>query len=367
MTTTTPEPQLQALAPAADAASPHGNGRRRIGLVLLLLILSGVLIASWLWYKSKVELTTDDAFIESDIHLISARIPGQVATIAVVDNQVVAAGDLLVKLDQASYLAQVNKAEALLNQAKNTTGEIRAGVAAGKAAMNQSRARLAQAATDLQRGEALFAREVIPQERLDQLKTAHRVAQAALEQVRHEWQAAKAKLGASGANAEQARIAERAADLELARLNLSYTQILAPVAGYVTRKSVQLGNNLQPGQPLLALVALSAPWVIANYKESQLTHLETGQRVEFGVDAYPGHLFQGRVDSIMAGTGAAFSLLPPENASGNYVKVVQRVPVKISIDQNSVPQHLLRVGMSVEPTIFTGRSLGDIFSQLNPF
>jgi membrane fusion protein (multidrug efflux system) len=360
MNTTETDPKPPAMPTEEEVTPPPGNGRRRIGLVLLILTLCGVLTASWFWYKSKVELTTDDAFVESHIHLISSRVPGQVATIAVADNQKVAAGDLLVELDPANYQAEVDKAEALLAQARNSTGEIRAQVAAGEAALNQSRSRLAQAATDLQRGEALFARGVVPQERLDQLKTAHRVAQAALEQIRQEWEAAKAKLGPAGVNGEQAKIAERAAERELARLNLGYTRILAPVSGYVTRKSVQLGNNVQPGQPLLALVALEEPWVIANYKESQLTHLEPGQRVEFGVDAYPGHIFQGRVDSIMAGTGAAFSLLPPENASGNYVKVVQRVPVKISIDPSSDPQHLLRVGMSVEPTIFTGRSLGDI-------
>ncbi|WP_020676788.1 HlyD family secretion protein [Geopsychrobacter electrodiphilus] len=344
-----------------------GNGRRRIGLVLAVLILSGVLTASWLWYKSKVELTTDDAFIESHIHLISARVSGQVATIAVADNQKVAAGDLLVVLDPARYQAQVAKAEALLAQARNTTGENQAIIGAQEAAVNQARARLSQAKTDLQRGTALFAHEVIPQERLDQLKTAQRVAQATLEQARQELHAAKAKLGDAGVGGEQAKIAERTAELELAKLNLAYTRIFAPVAGYVTRKSVQVGNNIQTGQPLLALVALDNPWIIANYKESQLTHLEPGQRVDFRVDSYPGQIFSGRVDSIMAGTGAAFSLLPPENASGNYVKVVQRVPVKISIDPSSDPQHQLRIGMSVQPTIYTGRSLGDILATLDPF
>lgn len=359
--------QTAAQRTADVAIPPKGNGRRRIGLVLLLLILSGVLTASWLWYKSKVELTTDDAFIESHIHLISARIPGQIAAIAVADNQQVRAGELLVALDPDRYQAQVAKADALLAQAHNATGEIQAKIAAAQAAVTQAHARLAQAESDLERGQALVAREVIPQERFDQLKTAQQVAQAALEQAHQELQAARAKLGPSGAGGEPARVAERAADLELARLNLADTRILAPVDGYVTRKSVQLGNNVQPGQPLLALVALADPWVIANYKESQLTHLVPGQRAEFTVDAYPGQLFSGKVDSIMAGTGAAFSLLPPENASGNYVKVVQRIPVKIAIDPGSDLKQLLRVGMSVEPTIFTGRSLGDILATLNPF
>jgi membrane fusion protein (multidrug efflux system) len=124
---------------------------------------------------------------------------------------------------------------------------------------------------------------------------------------------------------------------------------------------------VQAGQALLTLVQLDDPWVVANYKESQLTHVEPGQKVTFTVDTYPGVTFNGWVESIMAGTGSAFALLPPENATGNYVKVVQRIPVKILIDRASDPQHLLRVGMSVVPTIYTGRSLGDIIGHLNPF
>jgi len=365
-TETRPQPPA-ADSPTEEPAEKKGNGRRRIGLILLTLILTGILTGAWLWYKSKVELTTDDAFIESHIHLISARIPGQVTAVPVADNQKVAAGDLLVALDPADLKARVAKAEAVLERARNATDEEQAAAAAAQAALDQAQVHLDQATTDLQRGKALFDHDVIPRERLDQLQTAHKVARANLEQARQKLRAARAKLGNVDADGRQARIAERAAELELARLNLSYTRIIAPVAGYVTRKSVQIGNNVQPGQPLLALVELEQPWIVANYKESQLTHLEPGQRVEFNVDAFPGRTFTGQVDSIMAGTGAAFSLLPPENATGNYVKVVQRVPVKIAIDPASDPQHLLRVGMSVVPTIFTGRSLGDILVHLNPF
>ena len=372
MTQTKQQPQEKENKPAVKkTAENNGNGngkrRRRIGLVLLLLIFAGVLTGSWLWYKSKIELTTDDAFIESHIHRVSARIAGQVIAVPVADNQRVAAGELLVALDPASYQAQVAKAEARLKLAQNATEEEQAAVSVAAAAVKRAQAQFDQAGSDLVRGEALYQREVIPKERLEQLRTAQQVATASLEQARQQLRAAKARFGASGSSGQQARIAERTAELELARLNLSYTQIVAPVAGYVTRKSVQLGNNVQPGQALLSIVELEQPWIIANYKESQLTHLEPGQQVEFSVDAYPGRIFNGKVDSIMAGTGAAFSLLPPENATGNYVKVVQRGPVKIAIDPASDPQHQLRVGMSVEPIIYTGRSLGDILGHLNPF
>lgn len=364
------ENQPQTTPDSSASQKPNGrpgSGRRRIGFVLLSLILTGVLTGAWLWYKSKIELTTDDAFIESHIHQISARVPGQVIKVAVEDNQKVAAGDLLVTLDPTVYQAEIDRAEALLARARNTTAEEQAAMAVADAAVSRAKAQLDQAETDLGRGEALFAREVIPRERLDQLLTARRLAAATLEQARQQRRVAQAKLGAVGSDGQRARIAERAAELQLAKLKLSYTRIVAPGAGYVTRKSVQLGNNVQPGQPLLALVDLEQPWIVANYKERQLPHLEPGQRVAFSVDAYPGEVFSGHVDSIMAGTGASFSLLPPENATGNYIKVVQRIPVKISIDPQSDPQHKLRVGMSVVPTIYTGRSLGDIIGQLNPF
>jgi membrane fusion protein (multidrug efflux system) len=344
----------------------QGNGRRKVGIVLLVLILAGTVVGAWLWYKSKIELSTDDAFIESHIHTISPRVSGQVERVAVKDNQQVAAGDLMVALDDADYQARVAKAEARLRRAENQARAAYAGIEAAKARVDQARAELDQAGIDLRRGEALFEREVIPRQRLDQLRTADEVARSTLAEARQALARARAEV-AGGPDGLEARVAERKAELETARLELSYTRITAPVAGYVTRKSVEPGNNVRPGQPLLSLVQLETPWIVANYKESQLTHMEPGQKVEFTVDAFPGRTFTGRVESIMAGTGAAFALLPPENATGNYVKVVQRVPVKIAIDADTDPDHVLRVGLSVVPTIYTGRSLGDILVHLNPF
>jgi len=352
---------------AAAEGDKSGNGKRSIGLVLLLLILLGVLTGGWLWYKSKIELTTDDAFIDSDVHLISARISGHVESVRVSDNQKVAAGTLLVTIDPAKYQAEVARKQAQLALAHSTIKEEQASVAAAEASVVRAKAQLDQAISDLQRGEALFADEIIAKERLEQLKTARRVAAASVELANQQLHAAQARFKASNSDGQQALVAEGAAELNLAQLNLAYTQITAPVSGYITRKSVQPGINVQAGQPLLAIVDLEQPWIVANYKEGQLTHLEAGQKVEFTVDAYPGQIFRGRVDSLMAGTGAAFSLLPPENATGNYVKVVQRIPVKITIDPSSDPRHQLRVGMSVEPTIFTGRSWQDILVHLNPF
>jgi len=343
------------------------NGRQKIKRVLLALAACAALFGGHYWYKGKVELTTDDAFVECTIQLVSARVPGQVSEIAVTDNQAVQAGDLLLNLDPAAYQAKVDKAEAALAVARNGVGSDEAAVAAARAGLTEADARLQQAENDRKRGEALYQREVLPKERLEQLQTAARVAAAAVEQARQQLKLAESKLGKQETDGERAKVAERRAELATARLNLDYTRVVAAVDGVVTRKSVQVGNNVQAGQPLLALVQLDAPWIVANFKESQLAWMEPGQKVEFSVDAYPGRNFSGRVDSIMAGTGAAFALLPPENATGNYVKVVQRVPVKIVIDADSDPQHVLRAGMSVVPTVNTGRSFLDVLGLLNPF
>jgi membrane fusion protein (multidrug efflux system) len=155
---------------------------------------------------------------------------------------------------------------------------------------------------------------------------------------------------------EDSLIKQKQAAVSIARLNLSYTKIFAPSDGYITNKLVEEGNQIQAGQPLMAVVALDNIWVVANYKETQVKNVRPGQSVTIKVDSYPSKLFTGKVDSIMAGTGAAFSLFPPENALGNYVKVVQRIPVKIVFDQATDERHVLRIGMSCVPSIVTNES-----------
>ena len=361
------EPKLSSDNDPPVPPRSSGNGRRRAGVILLLLVAGGIVCTFWLWGKSKTHVTTDNAFVESHVYSISSRVPGNVARVLVIDNQLVRAGDLLVELDPDDYRVRVANAGANLSIAINETSSNYAQVDAARAALNSDRAKLEQAELDLKRGRVLFKKEVIPKEQLDRLETSRKVAAAKLVETEGSVRRAMAILGLTGAGGKDALIARRKAEVDESRLNLSYTLIYAPADGYITRKSVEQGNNIQAGQPLMALVALNEVWVTANYKESQLTHVAPGQKVEFEVDTYPGRKISGVVESIMAGTGAAFSLLPPENATGNYVKVVQRIPVKIAIDRRSDPQHLLRVGMSVEPTILTGRKLGDILKDLNPF
>jgi membrane fusion protein (multidrug efflux system) len=345
-----------------------GNGKRKhVAAVLVVLLLAAVVMGSMLWVRAKTHIKTDDAFVDAHIFAISARIPGNVLRVPVRDNQFVKKGELLVELDPADYNERLKNASALLDVARNETSSDYAQVDAARAALNSDKAKLEQAELDLNRGKALYKKEVIPKEQLDRLETARKVAVAKLAETEGSVRRALALLGLTGNGGKEAQIARRQSEFEQTRLNLAYTKVYAPADGYITRKSVEPGNNIQPGQALMALVTLEDAWLTANYKESQLTHVRPGQKVEFSVDTYPGHTFRGIIDSIMAGTGAAFSLLPPENATGNYVKVVQRIPVKILIDKSSDPQHLLRVGMSVEPTILTGQRSFDVLGELNPF
>jgi membrane fusion protein (multidrug efflux system) len=219
-------------------------------------------------------------------------------------------------------------------------------IEAAKVNLELQRANLRLAEIEKNRAEALYQKEVLPRDRYDRAMTGYEVAvaqvKAAEEQLR---QAESQKL------TQASTIMQKQATADLAELNYEYTKIYAPVDGYVTRKSVQLGNQIQPGQPLMAVVALNDIWVTANFKETEMENIRPGQRVELTVDSYPGKEFSGKVDSIMAGTGVSFSLFPAENATGNYVKVVQRIPVKIVLDEGTDKDHVLRVGMSVEPTV----------------
>jgi membrane fusion protein (multidrug efflux system) len=220
-------------------------------------------------------------------------------------------GELLFEIDPVDYELKVNDAQASL-EVKNVL--------------------LEQALRDKVRAETLYRQEIFPKERYENACTACNLARA------------------------QLKAAE--AQLKIARRNLEYTKIYAPTDGYVTKKSVEVGNQIQPGQPLMAVVDMDDIWVTANYKETQMKNVKVGLRVEIKVDTYPGSLFTGRVESIMAGTGSVFSLFPAENALGNYVKVVQRIPVKIVFDNGTHDHHALHIGMSCIPTIFTKDETG---------
>ena len=302
----TVRPQSPAdLVPDGPAAPPPVRRRptRRVVLagagLALVLVTAG--IAYWLHARGAV--STDDAFIEARVIHISPKVGGQVVEVNVTDNQRVRPGDVLVHIDPRDYEA--------------TAQQARAQVRAAEVEAQRARA-------DARRVTELFARGLVARQELEHAIAAERTAEANLEAARQR--------------------------LNEATLKLSYTTITAPEAGRVTRKAIEEGMFVQPGQQLMAIVTDDL-WVVANFKETQLAKIRPGEPVDIKVDAYPRRRFRGHVDSIQAGTGARFSLLPPENATGNYVKIVQRVPVKIVFDEAPDPQYPLGPGMSVVPTV----------------
>jgi membrane fusion protein (multidrug efflux system) len=337
-----------------ERPSPPGKKRNRIALIILILLaIIAAIVVYYFWHRSQIYISTDDAYVHGHIHTISTRIPGTIAAVYVVDNQMVNEGDILVKLDPATYEAAVKNAAAALDLAKNQVAEMQADVKLKAAEVESSKANLHLADVELKRVETLTKSKVDTQQQLDQAKAAYDVAAAHLQSAKEDMKKSEALLGVIPKSGIHPLVAQAQAGLEQARLNLEYTEVRSPVKGHVTEKSAETGNRMQPGQPLMSIVPLPKVWIVANYKETQLERVRVGQPVSIEVDTYPGMQLKGRVQSIMAGTGAVFSLFPPENATGNFVKVVQRIPVKIVLEEEPAQPDILRVGMSVQPTIDT--------------
>jgi membrane fusion protein, multidrug efflux system len=279
------------------------NPRRPLiigGIVAVVVLLIGVI-----WYVATAGVeTTDDAFVDAHIIPISCKVSGLVEKVYVDDNQAVKAGDPIVDIDPRDYKAEVDQEQAKVNAAA---------------------ADARRAAADAKRYQDIFQRDEISRQQLDNAQAAAATTQAAL--------------------------AQQGAALERAKLNLAYAKITAPESGRITKKSVESGSYIQVGQNLLSIVP-DQVWITANFKETQLTHMHSGQKVRIKVDTYPGKVFEGHVESLQSGTGERFSTMPAENATGNFVKVVQRIPVKILIDSPMDPNHRLLPGMSAEPKVY---------------
>jgi len=415
------------------------TGRRRVvalsllGVVVLVAVVYGVKV----WRHWDRHVSTDDAFVEAHVSPVSARVRGTVLEVLVRDNQEVAAGAPLVRLDPRDLEVKVHQARAALSTAESrlkmaaagvpmtdestrsqialneaTTARAVLGIDSARRVLDERRSRLSarrasvqaaqadvtarqadveKAGLDRRRTQELLERTLIARQEFDYADIAFKTAGAALEAARQRLDAARAEAAqaeaelasqevaiaqagrqreeaeatlrdarsrrgevtvrsAEAASAE-AQVAEARATLREAELNLEYTTLTAPVGGRITRRTVEVGQTVQPGQLMLAVVDVGNVWVIANYKETQLTHVRPGQRASISVDTHPGLLLRARVDSIQSGTGSRFTLLPPENASGNFVKVVQRIPVKLVLEPGQNGHALLVPGMSVVPVI----------------
>lgn len=403
-TTTTPvqtEPDT-----TTEVVQPRSRRRGIIIVVIAILIVGGVAF----WWHSTFTEDTDDAQINGHLIQVSSRIAGQVQKVYVDENQLVKKGDLIAELDPRDYQVAVENAKAVLASAKanaaaanvavplttiNTGSNLNSATSdvsgahasvlqaqqqqqAAHARVAQAQANDKRAQADLERYKPLVEKDVISKQQFDAAVAAAAAAAASVQDALASEQAAAEgvrvardreaqsqallkyaqtgpqQIAAQNARARQAeaQVEQAQAQLDQADLNLGYTKIIAPEAGIITRKSVELNQNVSVGQNLLTLVSLEDIWVTANFKETQLRHMAAGQAVEISVDA-TGKTYHGKVTQIGGATGSVLSLFPPENATGNYVKVVQRVPVRIDFTdlEHEDPDHLLRPGLSVEPKV----------------
>jgi membrane fusion protein (multidrug efflux system) len=381
--------------------------------VVALAAIVVLLLVGWFWWDSRRWESTDDAQIDGYIYPVSARVSGQVIKVNYDDGQVVHRGDVLVQVDPKDYQVALQRAQAdyqdalaqaqaaqygvpvqsagSVSQIRSATADLdsaRAGVAAAQKQADAAQQQVIEAQanalklnTDVERYRQLLGKREIAQQQFDQAVAAAAAANATVSAREAAVLAAKAQVKMAESRIEQANAEVKnaaatpntvaatksradAADaqalrakaaLDQAQLNLSYTTIVAPVDGVVGKRSVQVGSNVAPGQDMMAIVPLRDVWVTANFKETQLAHMQPGAPVKINVDTYGGRKWNGHVTSLGGATGAKYSLLPPENATGNYVKVVQRIPVRIDFDGNDKPDFnqdgLLRPGMSVGPDV----------------
>jgi membrane fusion protein (multidrug efflux system) len=340
---------------SADAPPKRGKGLvfLILGLILIALVVAGVLY----WLDARHYESTDDAFIDGHISQVSPQIGGRVVALLVRDNQMVHAGDPLLRIDPRDMQVKLQQALAQQAQTAAQLAQVRATLAVRQTDLGQAEANirvsdadLLQTQQDLARYRAINPRAITRQQ-LDNASAASRSATARRDANRQAAAGMRAQVEVTRAQitAAAASLAVDAASVANARLQLSYTDVVAPVAGRVTRRTVELGNYVNPGQALLAIVPTHL-WVTANFKETQLTDMHPGQSVLVHLDAFPAHDLAAHVDSLQAGTGAIFSALPVENATGNYVKVTQRLPVKIVFDDD-VSRMALAPGMSVTPRV----------------
>lgn len=331
-------------------------------VVIVLCLIVGLVYGVRKTTYALAHESTDDAFVEGVVVPISSEVKGRVLKMFVADNQAMKAGEPLVEIAADDYSNLVQARQDSMSRMTAEQQETHALIKVKTMTLARARADLdametsvALAEKDLKRSIELHKQEVISQSQYDQAESRSRdtlarkaSASAAVAEIEASIEALNAQL-----QTQKFKMREAGTALNRARLDLDRTTVTAPVDGRIAKKNVDEGKYVQPGQPLLAIVDEGSLWVVANFKETQIAHMKPGQPVDITVDAYPGVTFAGHVDSFQPGTGVVFSLLPPQNATGNFVKVVQRVPVKILIDSKPDPAHPLRPGLSVYPSVAT--------------
>jgi len=327
-----------------------------LGVLLLIGIVFGV--KEYLYFQSHED--TDDAQIDADISPVVARVGGYVDSIFFEDNQHVTQGQILVKLDDQDYKIRLEQAQTGQKGASAGIDVSQAQITAtaansttAKSNIESTRVRLEQSQKDYERYANLIKDGSITQQQFDQAKADRDVAQAAYTAAKDQYKAALEQVGTTRSQLAVTNngVDQKQADVDFAKLQLSYTTIAAPATGIVSRKSIQKGQLVQAGQTLFSIVNDNSIYITANFKETQLEHLRSGEKVDIKVDAYPDQKIEGEVYNFSPATGAKFSLLPPDNATGNFVKVIQRIPVKIKVKANNEILKNLRPGMSVKVSV----------------
>ncbi len=353
--------------PRTDArlSRPRDGQASHAKLVLLLIILFAVAGGATHWYLTKDEVSTDDAYTDGHAIAVAPQVSGTVVALRVTDNQRVRAGNVLLEIDPRSYVAARDQAQGSLDVAEAQLANARinldwtkqdypARLAAARASMASAEATHFKAQAD-QRRQSNLPKQATSQQDIDSAEAALRASDARIAEAQAAVRRAELVpqyIGQAEAQVRQleAQVALARAQLAQAELNLSWTKVVAPQDGWITKRNVEQGNYVQAGQTVLSIVTPDI-WITANFKESQLDRMRAGQKVDISVDAHPNLKLTGHVDSLQLGSGSRFTAFPPENATGNFVKIVQRVPVKILIDNGLDPAFPLPLGLSVVPTV----------------
>jgi membrane fusion protein (multidrug efflux system) len=365
----------EAVAAAQPASSGSASRRKRIAMLLVPVVLAAALVFGYrYWTFGRFQISTDDAYIGADIATLSAKVSGYVTDVEVGDHAHIKAGDVIARIDDGDYRLAVQTARDKITTQKAALARMDSQIAAQQAAIEQANAQLVaneadakRATLELDRQKDLAKRDFSSRQTLEQTEANNVRAGAAV-------LSAKAAIDAALANVEVTKAQKTEAEgtlkqletaLAIAERDLSFTVIRAPFDGVIGNRAMQKGDLVQPGQRLASLVPLDAVYIDANFKETQLERIRPGQQVDIEIDAMPGHVFHGKVVSFAPASGAIFSLLPPENATGNFTKVVQRVPVRIRVEQNADEHDLLRPGMSVIVSVNTkdGAAAGPMTAQ----
>jgi len=361
-------PAAEQETPAGDAAAPGKTRSRKkpiIAAVLLGALAFGGYEGFHWWTEGRFMVSTDDAYVQADITILSAKVSGYVSSVAVANNQSVKAGDLIAKIDEGDYRFALQSAKDKLATQESAIERIGRQIEAGGASVAQSEAQIAAAQAELERAQSDYARQQqlarsdhTSRASLENAKAARDSAEANVKSAQAVLAAAKANVEVLAAQQNEARrvAAELQTAVAKAERDLSFTEIRAPADGVIGNKAVEVGTFVQPGARLAALVPLTSVHVDANFKETQLASLKVGQKVKIEVDAFPDADIVGTVESVSPASGAVFSLLPPENATGNFTKIVQRVPVRVAVSPEVAQQGLLRPGLSVVVDVDTRTS-----------